>query len=124
MITSFIGRWKVRFFRGSMYAGIAIGIVNLLTFIKVYQGSFNYYGVPYLLMYILFPAAFVFLCISAGYADEKLKTWAAEVSHNNMVLNPEMKEIVDWVREQKEKEAWQMASLKDSAKWRKEYENR
>jgi hypothetical protein len=107
-----------------MYAGIAIGIVNLLTFIKVYQGSFNYLGIPAVLLYLILPVGFIFLCVSAGYADEKLKTWAAEASHSNMNLNPEMKEIVDWVREQKEREMWTKASLKDSAKWRKEYENR
>lgn len=124
MITSFIGRWKVRFFRGSMYAGIAIGIVNLLTFIKVYQGSFNYLVIPTVLLYLILPIGFIFLCVSAGYADEKLKTWAAESSHSNMNLNPEMKEIVEWVREQKEREMWTKASVNDSAKWRKEYENR
>lgn len=101
VVAEFIGRWNIRFSRGTRYTGILLGIVSLATLVKVYQSSFEYIGIPYIVAGTVAVLGFLFVNLLSGFIDEKLGTWSAESSHANMNMNPEFREVVEWVRTQK-----------------------
>ena len=70
--------------------------------VKVYQSSFEFYGIPYVVAGTVAVLGFLFVNFLSGFIDEKMGTWSAESSHANMNMNPEFKEVVEWVRTQKE----------------------
>ena len=100
----FIGRWKVRFFRGIAFASIVSTMLVIMIAVRQYEDWFAAFGIPLRIGIIIVATFFVVLCLSGGFVDEKLNTWAAENSHINQNLNPEFKVIYEWVMEQKKKE--------------------
>jgi hypothetical protein len=89
----FIARSRLRFSLGIGIIGYAISALNILTFAKVWQSTFDYYGVPIMLMYTVFPIGFVFACWYIGYIYDTKGYWGKENSHVNLKMNPEFEEI-------------------------------
>jgi hypothetical protein len=97
-------RWKIYFDRSRMYIGyiqfFLIGIVFLQSFKEKPWGVFIYkYAI------ISFPVAiilFIFLSLVLGYLDTKLG-FRAEELRNLTKSNPVMEEILDNLKEIKEK---------------------
>ena len=100
----FIGRWKVRMFRGIAYASIVTSLLVLSNTVRLYEDVLSNIGISLLIAMIGGTLLYVVLCVFGGFVDEKLGTWAAENSHINNELNPEFREILEWVRSQKEME--------------------
>ena len=98
----FIGRWKVRMFRGIAYASIVTSLLVLSNTVRLYEDVLSNIGISLIIAMIGGTLLYVVLCVFGGFVDEKLGTWGAENSHINMNLNPEFREILEWVREQKE----------------------
>jgi predicted KAP-like P-loop ATPase len=87
----------MRFVAGSAIVSIVITIVNLLTFAKVWEKTFEYYGIPPVAVYILFPACFIAGCWYVGYLYDIKGVWKAETKFGNRKQNPEIMEIHDAV---------------------------
>lgn len=79
--SSFIGGFSARFARGFSRAGIIVGIINVLTFAKVWQGTFDYFGVPLLAVIVAIPVGFVALCILLGVFEERSGIWGDDTLH-------------------------------------------
>ena len=91
---SFIARTKYRFFNGTGFAGILIGLLGILTFAKVWAGTFEYYGIEPVLAYVLIPLFYVAFCYFGGLAYELSGIQALEISHPNLNVNPELTRLL------------------------------
>ena len=89
-------------FRGIAYASIVTSLLVLSNTVKLYENALSNFGISLLLAMVGGTLLYVVLCVFGGFVDEKLGTWGAENSHINMHLNPEFREILEWVSEQKE----------------------
>jgi len=58
-----------------------VGIINVLTFAKVWQGTFDYFGVPLLAVIVAIPVGFVALCILLGVFEERSGIWGDDTLH-------------------------------------------
>lgn len=103
--SSFIGGFSARFARGFSRAGIIVGIINVLTFAKVWQGTFDYFGIPLIAVIVAIPAGFVALCVLFGVFEERTGIWGNETLHQWAVAgwNPvELTRIVKRIEEKLE----------------------
>jgi len=85
----FIARSRLRFTLGLGIIGSFLTIINMLTFAKVWEGTFIYYGVPMLIIYIILPMGYMISCWCIGYLYDVKGIWKEETSHANANLNPE-----------------------------------
>ena len=92
-----IARNKLRFFIGMSFFGILMSIFGFLTFAKVWSGTFEYYGVPPIIIYITVPVMLVLGCWYVGFWYEMNKLWEYEVSHLNKNINPEFVTLIETV---------------------------
>jgi hypothetical protein len=92
---SFLARNKLRLFVGMAFASVFLAIFNILTFAKVWSATFEYYGVPSLVVYVGIPVAYFVITFGLGYAYEFSGLWEKEVSYQNLVLNPEVRDMID-----------------------------
>ena len=91
----FLARNKLRLFVGMAFASVFLALFNILTFAKVWSGTFEYYGVPSLLVYVGVPTAYFVVTFGIGYIYEFSGLWAKEVSYQNIVLNPEVRDMIE-----------------------------
>lgn len=80
-------------------AAMAMGIISCLTFVKVYQQTFENAGIPFIIVGICIPA---FVAVSAWITGDiliKKNIQAAYTSLVNREANPELKKIMDDVAE-------------------------
>lgn len=84
-------------------AGIFLSILNILTFAKVWQSSFEFYNIPLLLIYIAFPIGYIILCWGVGLWYEQSGLWGEENSHINNNMNVEFLKLCKDMDKIKEK---------------------
>lgn len=88
-----IARTRLRYAQGSGMVGILISLASLLTFAKVFESFFNQVGIPVLLVYLILPCVYVFLCWYVGMLYDTKGFWGEEQSHANVNMNPEFKQV-------------------------------
>ena len=101
-IKKFLARNKLRVFIGTGFAGIITSTVTYLTFGKVWQDTFIFYGIPMLLVYACLIIGYPVFCLTTAYIYEFSGLWAEEVSHQNTTLNPEFEKLCKDVEEIKQ----------------------
>jgi hypothetical protein len=94
-----VAKNRMRYARGAGWAGMLLAFVSTLTFAKVWEPTFVYFGIPTKLIYFGLPTAYLFTCWVIGYIDEKKKLWEAEVKYSNNVLNKEWLDLVEQVQQ-------------------------
>lgn len=77
----FLGRFSARFTRGFSRAGVIVGIINILTFAKVWQSTFDYFGIPIVAVILAIPVGFIAVCIAIGILEEKSGVWCDDTLH-------------------------------------------
>lgn len=97
-----IAKNRMRYSRGAGWAGMLLAFVSTLTFAKVWEPTFVYFGIPTTLIYIGLPITYLVMCWTVGYIDEKKKLWEAEVKYANNILNKEWLELVNEVNKIKQ----------------------
>lgn len=91
----FVSKNRMRYSRGAGWAGMMLAFVNTLTFAKVWQSTFEFYGVPPQLIYFSLPIAYLSICWTIGYIDEIKELWRTEMTYANKVLNKEWCEVCE-----------------------------
>jgi len=95
----FIARTRLRFTLGGGVIGSVMTIIGLLTFVKVWEKTFEYYGIPMIIVCALFPIVYIVSCWYIGMLYDTKGYWQEENSHANENLNPEFKQICKDVTE-------------------------
>jgi len=85
----FIARSRLRFGLGMAIIGSLLTVINMLTFAKVWQPTFEAYGIPMLAVYIILPFGFIISSWFIGYIYDVKGLWKEETSHTNIYLNQE-----------------------------------
>lgn len=98
IIIPFIARHRLRFGAGVGLIGSFFSIFSLLTFAKVWEPTFVFYGIPPILVYIGFPIAYIVMCWGVGYIYDRKGLWKAEVAFGNRQQNPELMEMYDDIK--------------------------
>ncbi len=81
MWIEFFGRISARFNRGSARISLIFSVIGLLTFAKVWQSTFEYYGISIWFVIIGIPTMFILVCTLIGFLEEKYKLWEQETLH-------------------------------------------
>lgn len=97
--TEFIARTRVRFLLGSAMANITVSFVTLLTFLKVYEPTLNFYHIPIYPLYALTPISYAVVCWWIGLWYQNSGIWQEEATFGNKNLNPEFLEIYESMKE-------------------------
>ena len=79
---------KMLYLRGISYVSMGITILSLLTFLKVWQETFNRFGIPNEVMFIGFPMAVIIGCVILGFLDVKYKMWHRESVFSSKNISP------------------------------------
>jgi hypothetical protein len=98
IILPFIARHRLRFGAGVGLIGSFFSIFTLLTFSKVWSETFEYYGIPPVVIYIVAPLGYFFTCWYVGYLYDRKGLWKAEVAFGNRQQNPELMEMYDDIK--------------------------
>lgn len=85
----YIALTRMRFGLGLGIIGMFTSIIGMLTFAKVWEETFLFYGVPMITVYLFLPLGFFGACWWIGYLYDVKGIWKEETSHQNMKLNPE-----------------------------------
>lgn len=88
-----VARSRLRFTLGVGFVGYGLSILNILTFAKVWSDTFEFYGIPVIIIYILLPILFAASCWYIGYMYDTRGYWSRENSHINENMNPEFRQI-------------------------------
>ncbi len=99
----FLARTKYRFFNGTGFAGIMIGLLTILSFGKLWAPTFEFYGINPVITYITIPVLYVLICYFGGLAYELSGIQAKEISHQNRNVNPEVVTLLANGRESNER---------------------
>jgi hypothetical protein len=67
----FLGRFYYKFQVGFAPMSYLLSFIGFLTFVKVWQSTFDYYGVPFVIALVIFPISI--LCIAAGLGHVMVK---------------------------------------------------
>jgi hypothetical protein len=88
---------KMYYARGMTYVGIPAQVITLLTFLKVWEETFVYFGVTTTVMYGVFPLILVSGCVLVGWLDTRIGIWSNEgimLSHKVTPLTRETYNII------------------------------
>jgi len=88
---------KMYYARGMTYVGIPAQIITLLTFLKVWEETFTYFGVTKPVMYGVFPIVLIGGCIIVGWLDTRVGIWSNEgimLSHKVTPLTRETYNVI------------------------------
>lgn len=85
----FLATQKNRYYVGGSLTGIILATVNFLVLVKVFQPTFEMYGIPYQTLYIMLPVGFVFINWFIGWCYERSGLWRFEWEHQIKTQNPE-----------------------------------
>lgn len=80
-------------------AAMAMGIISCLTFVKVYQQTFENIGIPFVIVGLGIPLSVAVFAWVIGNLLIKKNIQAAYTSLVNREANPELKKIMDDVAE-------------------------
>ena len=79
---------KMLYNRGISYVAMGITILSLLTFLKVWQETFNAFGITNEIMFIGFPIVLIVTCAIVGYIDVKNNMWQREAVFSIKNVSP------------------------------------
>ena len=79
---------KMLYNRGISYVAMGITILSLLTFLKVWQETFNAFGITNEIMFIGFPIVLIATCAIVGYIDVKNNMWQREAVFSIKNVSP------------------------------------
>jgi len=85
----FIAKSRLRYSLGAGVVGMFTSAIGILTFAKVWEGTFIYYEIPAIAIYVALPLGFFIVCWLVGYIYDVKGIWKEETSHANVNLNPE-----------------------------------
>jgi hypothetical protein len=97
-ISEHLGRAYMKFQIGYGPMGYALAIVGFLTFAKVWQGTFEDYGIPFAVVIFLCPALILTAAILLGHCMVYFKVQEAMQSLGNTEGNREFKRQCDDVK--------------------------
>lgn len=98
MDVDFIATHHLRYGIGVGIVGSIITVVNILTFAKVWEETFKFYGIPPIAVFTIFPAGYIFVCWFTGYLFDIKGIWKAETKFANRNQNPEILEIYENIK--------------------------
>lgn len=98
----FIARMKLRFFIGWAIISIPANILNLETFAKVWASTFEFYGIPAVLVYAAIPVLFMLSCYYVGHFWDMWGIWNRENDYINRVNNPQFVDVMNDLNDIKE----------------------
>lgn len=93
----------MKFQVGYTPATYVLSIIGFLTFAKVWQSTFESYGIPFVIIIVLFPIALFISAFSVGHWIIVYKIQEAMQSLGNTEANKEFAELCRDVKEIKEK---------------------
>lgn len=94
-----VARNKLRLFNGLGFLSMIMAIFNFLTFAKVWSDTFEYYGIPSVLVYAVVPLGLVFGAWYFWFWYESNKLWEEEIIHQNKYVNPQLNELMTDVKD-------------------------
>jgi hypothetical protein len=97
-----LARWRLRYNNGSLFTSILVQLASLETFAKVFVDIFSSFGIPPMTVYICIPLLYVGGTAAMGLAYELSRWWEKEMSHQNLVINKEIREMLVQIRESHE----------------------
>ena len=101
-ISRFLGENWFRFNIGWGVVVVVNGIVNYLTFAKVWQGTIEYYGIPFAVAIVALPVTILAGGWVVGYLIIKKNVLAAQNSLQNRQANPEFVALIEQVKRMEE----------------------
>jgi hypothetical protein len=91
----FIARVKLRFFIGMSILMVVMNLFTILTFAKVWAPTFQFYGIPPIVIEIILPALFILSCYCVGHYWDMVGIWNREADYTNQANNPQVLVILD-----------------------------
>ena len=88
-IEQFVSRQRLRYIRGSTWAGVLFTLLGVMTFVGVYRSTFEYYGIPIIVAGIVGASSYIVLCVFIGLYDEQSGLFRKEQEHYNDTVNPQ-----------------------------------
>ena len=101
--SEYIGRAYVKFQTGYTPITYTLSLISFLTFAKVWQGTFEYYGIPFVFVVVLCPVLILGVAFILGHCMIHFKVQEAMQSLGNTEANKEFAELCKDVKEIKEK---------------------
>lgn len=98
-----IGRKYVKFQIGYVIISYALSLIGFLTFAKVWQETFEYYGIPFWAVVVLCPFFIFGIAFILGHCWIYFKIQEAMQSLGNTEANKEFADLCRDVKEIKEK---------------------
>lgn len=102
-LSEHIGRAYVKFQTGYTPIAYTLSLIGFLTFAKVWQGTFEYYGIPFTIIVVLCPILILVVAFILGHSMIYFKVQEAMQSLGNQEANKEFSELCRDVKEIKEK---------------------
>jgi hypothetical protein len=98
-----LAKWRLRYNNGSMFTNIFVQLAMLEASAKIWAETFAFYGIPPAAVYVAIPIVYVGGTGGLGYVYEYVKMWEKEMSHMNLIVNKEIREMLVQIRE-----SWEM----------------
>jgi hypothetical protein len=98
-VVHFVARHRLRFAAGAGLIGSFISIFSILTFLKVWETTFEFYGIPMLTIYVGAPIGYFLICWFVGFMYDRKGFWKAETTFTNKNQNTEFLTMCDDVKE-------------------------
>jgi hypothetical protein len=98
-----IGRFYYKFQIGFSPMSYALSLIGFLTFAKVWQGTFEYYGIPFAVVVVGMPVCVLATAALIGHYMITKNIQSAMTSLINTEGNPEFAEMCRIVKEIREK---------------------
>jgi hypothetical protein len=95
----FIARIKLRFFIGMSILMVVMNLFTILTFAKVWAPTFQFYGIPPIVIEIVLPALFILSCYCVGHYWDMAGIWNREADYTNRANNPQVPEMMRDIKE-------------------------
>ena len=91
-LVKFLAAFKARQTRGGSWIQLILNIGIITANIKLFQESFESFGIPLTTMLVVGIFGYLFGTITLGYIDEKYGIWQHELEYNSN-LNPFLRGI-------------------------------
>lgn len=99
MALTSLGALSALFGRGYARLGVALGIINILTFAKVWEDLFKSLGIPIVAVIISIPLLFVTICVIVGYLEKSRGIWGTELRYTWYIAGYDPIKMVEDVKE-------------------------
>jgi hypothetical protein len=95
--SKFLGQTYYKFTLGWGIISIPVSLIGYLTFVKVWQPTFEFYHIPFLLVLTAFPILLLAVGFGIGHYMIKHRVQAEINSLINLQANPEVRMILEKV---------------------------